>query len=77
MLRDGLPLICLMPARTPRLAACLADDQPLRRFVMRSSSFSKEDFEKLLEHQGLFNGEGRRVGRQQAGEVVVVGDVDE
>lgn len=34
-----------------------ADDQPLRRLVMRSASFSKEDFEELLAHHGQFHGE--------------------
>jgi hypothetical protein len=37
------------------------DDQPLRRFVVRASSFSKEDFDALLQHQGLYNG-GRAAG---------------
>ncbi|KAL4446679.1 hypothetical protein ABPG77_007923 [Micractinium sp. CCAP 211/92] len=31
------------------------DGGPLRRFVTRSSSFTKEDFDKLLQHTGMFN----------------------
>jgi hypothetical protein len=33
-----------------------ADDAPLRRFVMRTSSFGKDDFDKLLASTGMFNG---------------------
>jgi hypothetical protein len=37
--------------------AAAADDAPLRRFVMRSASFSKDDFDKLLASTGMFNGQ--------------------
>jgi hypothetical protein len=52
-LADGSRLLSL---RRP------ADGQPLRRFIVRSASFEREDFEKLLEHQGLFNGAARLLG---------------
>ncbi|KAI7843229.1 hypothetical protein COHA_003209 [Chlorella ohadii] len=35
--------------------AQLQDSQPLRRFVTRSSSFNKEQFEELLAHSGILN----------------------
>ena len=31
-----------------------ADTEPLRRFVTRTSSFTKEDFEQLLKTPGMF-----------------------
>lgn len=33
-----------------------ADGGPLRRFVTRSTSFAKEDFDKLLQNTGMFRG---------------------
>ncbi len=44
------------PPTQPAPPALPADGGPLRRFVTRSSSFTKEDFDKLLQHTGMFNG---------------------
>lgn len=44
------------PPPQPAPPALPADGGPLRRFVTRSSSFTKEDFDKLLQHTGMFNG---------------------
>ena len=39
----------------PPPSALAADDEPLRRVVTRTQSLTKEDFERLLNHTGLFN----------------------
>ena len=37
-------------------AMCIGDE-PLQRFVARKRSFTKEDFEVLLQHPDLYKGE--------------------
>ena len=40
----------------PLPPATCAGDEPLQRFVARKRSFTKEDFEVLLQHPDLYKG---------------------
>lgn len=52
--RSLLPTHTSPPCIASPSAPTHTDTEPLRRFVTRTSSFSKEDFEQLLRSPGMF-----------------------